>query len=262
MESFKDNTCPSPDDSRDWIAESIYSSKIKLPITLNHSLNLQPIRNQGDQGSCAAQTAACMKEWQELKDYGFNDYMSPQYIYNNRENQHSEGMFGRDVMKILSNKGCCIEDEYPYNLIESSEEISKEIHMKANKHKIKSFAQIKTINGLKKALYLNGPCYISFPVYNHSTTMWKPNKDEKRQGGHAMTVVGYDENNFIIRNSWGNWWGNNGYCNYAFEEWGSHWEIWTTIDEKSYKDDEDLIVIPEKKEEKKSSYFCPILKFY
>ena len=50
-----------------------------------------------------------------------------------------------------------------------------------------------------------------------------------------MTVVGYTKSAFIIRNSWGHWWADKGYCDYPFTEWGSHWEIWTTIDEKSTK---------------------------
>lgn len=256
MESFKDDTTPSPDDSRDWVAESIYSSEIQLPLTLDHSILLQPIRNQGNQGSCAAQTAACMKEWQELNDFGFNNYMSPQYIYNNRTNQDSEGMFGRDVMRILSNKGCCSEEKYPYNKIEEPENIEDDVHLQAGKHKIKSYAQIKTMEGLKKALYLNGPCYISFPVYNHSSTMWKPNKNDKRQGGHAMTIVGYNKNSFIIRNSWGEYWGDNGYCYYPFTDWGCHWEIWTTIDDKSYQ----TKPIKPIEEPKKKTYICPIFK--
>ena len=64
--------------------------------------------------------------------------------------------------------------------------------------------------------------------------MWKPRTGDKRQGGHAMTVVGYNEEGFIIRNSWGPYWGNDGYCTYTYADWGSHWEIWTTIDDKSY----------------------------
>ena len=225
---------PSPDDSRDWVAESIYLVGYQLPETVDHRNKLQAIRNQGNQGSCAAQTAACMKEWQESQDIGFNNYMSPQFIYNNRTNQDSEGMYGRDVMRILSKIGSCSEESYPYRTIESPEDISANIIKEASNYKIKSYAQIKTIEGLKKALYINGPCYISFPVYNHSITMWKPRNGDKRQGGHAMTVVGYNEDGFIIRNSWGPYWGDNGYCYYSYQDWGSHWEIWTTIDDKSF----------------------------
>lgn len=228
------NVKPSPDDSRDWVAESIYLVGYQLPKIVDHRNKLQPIRNQGEQGSCAAQTAACMKEWQEYYDVGFNKYMSPQFIYNNRTNQDSEGMYGRDVMIILSKLGSCSEETYPYYTLELPQDISKSVKEEAMKYKIKSYAQIKTIEGLKKALYINGPCYISFPVYNHSDTMWKPKNGEKRQGGHAMTIVGYNEEGFIIRNSWGPYWSNNGYCTYTYSDWGSHWEIWTTIDDKSY----------------------------
>lgn len=234
MEKYSDNTMPSPDDTRDWVVESIYKPGISVPNFVDHSKHLQPIRDQGNQGSCAAQTAACIKEWQEYYDIGYNNYMSPQFIYNNRVNQDSDGMFGRDVMRILSKIGCCFEITYPYNLIESPSDMDMSPIIQANKYKIKAYAQIKTIDGLKKALHLNGPCYISFPIFNHSPTMWKPNDGEKRIGGHAMTVVGYDNNCFKIRNSWGKFWGDEGYCYYSYSDWGSHWEIWTTIDDKSY----------------------------
>jgi len=227
-------TTPSPDDNRDWIAESIYLTCHMLPEIVDHRKKLQAIRNQGQQGTCAAQTAACMKEWQEFHDVGFNKYMSPQFIYNNRTNQQSEGMYGRDVMRILSKIGSCSEDIYPYGKIESLTDISDSSKDEAENFKIKSYAQVKTIEGLKKAVYINGPCYIAFPVYNHTTTMWKPLNRDKRQGGHAMSVVGYNKEGFIIRNSWGPYWGDNGYCTYNYLDWGSHWDCWTTIDEKSY----------------------------
>ena len=69
------------------------------------------------------------------------------------------------------------------------------------------------MNDLKSSLIENGACLIAFPVYNYSDQMWIQNDNEKMTGGHAMTVVGYDdkEEHFIIRNSWGVEWGDKGY---------------------------------------------------
>ena len=125
--NYLNNTVPSPNDHRDWLGESIYPVGFQLPLIVDHRYALQPIKDQGTQGTCAAQTAACMKEWQELHDVKFNQYMSPQFIYNNRKNQDSEGMFGRDVMRIMSKIGSCSEKNYPYELIESPENIKQEI---------------------------------------------------------------------------------------------------------------------------------------
>ncbi len=237
MESHACKTVPSPEDSRDWNAATIYK-KSNLGDTLDLRELLPPVRNQGIQGTCAAQTAACMKEWQEKKDYNFKGYMSPQFIYNNRENQDSEGMFGRDVMRILSKIGSIRDAIYEYGKIEPLSEISEHYYEKAKMHKIKNYARIYDIDNLKKALNINGPCYIAFPVYNMGLKMWyRESPESPMQGGHAMTVVGYNSEGFIIRNTWGTSWGDKGYCIYPYTDWGSHWEIWTTIDEKSYISD-------------------------
>jgi hypothetical protein len=64
-------------------------------------------------------------------------------------------------------------------------------------------------------------------------------------GGHAMAVVGYTEDSFIIRNSWGAHWGDGGHCLFPFSEWGSQWEAWTTVDER-------LRIMPEPESESES----------
>ena len=90
------------------------------------------------------------------------------------------------------------------------------------------------MDSLKFALYKNGPCLIGVPVWNFGPEMWKRNNgDVNSYGGHAMTVVGYndDEEHFIIRNSWGERWGDKGYGYYKYKDWGCHWEIWSTIDD-------------------------------
>tara|TARA_B100001094_G_scaffold327518_1_gene385932 strand:+ start:7495 stop:8247 length:753 start_codon:yes stop_codon:yes gene_type:complete len=220
----------SPDDSRDWVIESIMKQNF-YPDGWDLRFDLPKIRDQGRYGTCAAQTAACMKEWQEKKDIQYSGYMSPQFVYSLRENKNSPGMYCRDVMKILSNNGICTEDEFPY---ETLGEPSEQIIEKAKNHIIKGYAKINTVEGLKKALYKYGPCLIAVPVYNKGKMMWKPEyKGQEVQGGHAMTVVGYGNNNFIVRNSWGDDWGNKGYCKFPFKDWGCQWEVWSTVDAES-----------------------------
>jgi hypothetical protein len=235
---FKLTTTKSPDDTRDYIMETIIKYNKNLPESFSCVNKLKKIRNQGELGTCAAMTAACIKEYQERLNINYKNYFSPMFIYNNRSNQNSEGMYGRDVMKILANKGICPEKDMKYGTILKPADISNDIYIKSENFKIKAYAKINTIQCLKKSLFLFGPCYISFPCYNNSITMWKPNyRGQKTQGGHAMTVVGYNKDGFIIRNSWGYWWGNKGYCTYEYSDFGHHWEIWALVDDETFYDD-------------------------
>ena len=222
-------------DKRDYI----YNDNItkNIPEILDYRSELTPIRDQGDQGTCFAQSAACVKEWQEKRDYGFSEYFSPQFLYDLRPNFYDElkgndqGMSGRDVMKLLKNVGICPEKMYPYGTSYHRENIPPETYSAAKRHVIKGYARVITLQDLKRNLYKNGPCLITFPVYNFGPKFWK--KGAKNYGGHAVVVVGYTKNAFILRNSWGYNWGKKGYTYYPFSEWGNHWDIWTTIDEKT-----------------------------
>ena len=233
------NVKSSPFDKRDYeyIGIKNIEIKINLPNIIDYRDQLLRVRDQGNQGTCFAQSVACVKEWQERKDYGFENYFSPQFFYNNRFNKYDNklnndnGMYGRDVMKLMKKVGICSESSYPYGRIEDKKFISNKIYKEAKNHIIKGYARIYKLGILKEALYNNGPCIITFPVYNYGNTFWKG--IGKHLGGHAVTIVGYNEEGLILRNSWGKEWGNDGYWLYKYENWGQHWEIWTTIDEKS-----------------------------
>ncbi len=222
----------SPIDNRDLIAENLFpqmrSLLEPLPIILDYRDELKSIRDQEEQGTCAAQTGCAMKEWQE-RDIT-KAKLSPQFVYNLRENKPQEGMYGRDLMRILQEYGICHEKSYPYY---STHEIPKEVFQEAKNLVIKSYARVDSMEGLKESLFRNGPCYIAFPVYNYESKFWFQKDNESYLGGHAVTVVGYNEDGFILRNSWGKYWGNKGYTTYPYEEWGKHWEIWTCIDAES-----------------------------
>ena len=38
-------------------------------------------------------------------------------------------------------------------------------------------------------------------------------------GGHAFAIVGYDHRGFLVRNSWGEGWGDGGYATLTYEDW-------------------------------------------
>jgi hypothetical protein len=232
LTQYKFNLEKSPIDPRDYMLESIYPQSVALPEKWDLRKNLQPVRDQGSQGTCSAQTAAAIKEWQEYTDVKFDEWMSPWFVYQLRQNQGEEGMYPRNTMEILYKIGIVSEKEYSYL---SNQPITEELLVKANKYKIQGYAQINTIDSLKKALFANGPCYIAFPVYNpEKMEFWKPEfTGQQMLGGHAVTVVGYLKDKFIIRNSWSTEWGDKGYTYYPFVQFGMHWEIWTVIDADS-----------------------------
>jgi C1A family cysteine protease len=47
------------------------------------------------------------------------------------------------------------------------------------------------------------------------------------QGGHAVSIVGYNDEGFILRNSWGRTYGDNGYSVIPYEDFNKFMEIWT-----------------------------------
>ena len=191
-----------------------------------------PVRDQGSQGSCAAMAGAAMKEWQESVDVALSEYMSPQFIYNNREDVNIEGMYMRDLMSILLKLGDCRELTYAYGTLSK---IPTAAFAEALKYVIKGYAAVNTVAELKTALYLHGPCIMAVPVYNFGDRMWVKGPGEYLLGGHGLCVVGYDDNaqHFIIRNSWADEWGDNGYCYFPYTDWGCQWEVWSTVDADS-----------------------------
>ena len=96
---------PSPDDARDLILTN--RDCPVSPLQIDWRPFLLPVRNQGAQGSCMAHAAATMKFFQEVLDYGLDEALSPQFIYDARSNirddnpSNDNGMCSRDAMKIL-----------------------------------------------------------------------------------------------------------------------------------------------------------------
>lgn len=226
---------PSPFDQRDWKYEAHRSNvlrAIKIPKKYMCP-NLLKVKNQGSRGTCVAMTLSCVKEYQESMD---DDHMkgiamSPNSLYIYRSTTDG-GMYVRNALKILSEKGMCLEVTFPYGKDEPKKIPDKAVKEALN-YKIKSYARIETLEGAKKAILEYGPLIAAFPYYdNGKYEFWEqPQINTKTDGGHAVAIVGWNEDGFIIRNSWGDDWNGNGHVVYPFSQWGVHWEMWSCMDE-------------------------------
>jgi hypothetical protein len=57
---------------------------------------------------------------------------------------------------------------------------------------------------------------ISSPFDTDAAKPWRYSSSQQAQG-HAITIVGYNTNGFIIKNSWGKSWGDNGYATVSYD---------------------------------------------
>lgn len=222
------NVIPSPRDERDWCGEALYDDVKRVPRQLDWRGHLQRVRNQGRQGTSLAFVGTCILEWYSRKIKKKELNASAQFLYNVRPDRTQTLMSGRDLMETLKQKGCCTEESCVYG---STYDFSPEMVEEALQYKIDGYAKIRTMETLKRALLVNGPCLICFPVYNHTTKLWKQRKEQEKLGCHAMTVVGFNTIGFIVRNSWGEHWDTDGHCIYPYEDWGCHDEIWTVVND-------------------------------
>jgi hypothetical protein len=179
-----------------------------IPTQFSYMKQLPPVLNQGDDPICVPCSISAFLEYQlSLKSGSISNSKFELFdIFNSRTNT-GEGMTCKEAFKYVINTGA----KYKDGLI-----------------KIYKYFIISSIYTLRHAIYSNGPCILVLPVYNSDITeFWK--KSGKRQGYHAVSVVGYDESGFIIRNSWGASYGHDGYAYITNEDINKSKEIWTLV---------------------------------
>ena len=226
------NIVPSPRDDRDDNVDRFFELPLQYPKRLNWTSYLGEVRNQGIQGTSVTHAAVNMLEWRERKLNKNDIKFSPQFLYNLRNDRTNVYMGARELMKILVKVGGCTEESCPYG--KEDMPITEQLRKEAEQYKVKGFARINTVSTLKMAINVFGPCLIMFPVFNHTSAMWKQHQDEQwKLGGHAMAVIGYNKEGFILRNSWGKHWGKKGCCIYPYGDWGYHDEAWCIADEET-----------------------------
>ena len=190
------------------------------------------IEDQGRLGSCTGNAIAGAIELLMKRNNNFTDISRLFIYYYERllENtvNYDSGAYIRDGIKACYTYGAATENLWPYDISKFRNRPSIDAVNDAKKRKVKLYERVSDFNGVINAIDNGYPVTIGFDVYSsfdsptvaRTGIMPYPNtKKEKLLGGHAVLIVGYNKNNdtFIVRNSWGKYWGDNGYFYMPFQ---------------------------------------------
>lgn len=199
---------PSIIDGTERIFDTI--DKIELPEKYTFKAYMPPVINQGEDSICVPCSVSTYLNWKEnLKSGEVKDNKVSLFeIYDSRETD-GEGMTFKDAFKYLKHKG---------------------VSSKAGKLKISAYGKINNPLALKYAIVMNGPCFGALPVYSDDYDFWNKKPGDTLLGYHAISIIGYDEEGFFIRNSWGTSFGDRGYTKIKNSELDEMLELWTIIE--------------------------------
>lgn len=209
-----------------------YSAKRRriagMPSVIDLRPQCPPVYDQGQLGSCSSNAVAGAIEF-ERKKQGLPDFVpSRLYVYYNTrviegDPEADNGAQIRDAIKAVAVQGACPETDWPYDISKFAVAPPANCYADAKTDLVSAYARVdQTATAIKNTLISGKPVVFGITVYDsfesdavaQSGIVPMPSSSESAQGGHAMLCVGYDEPNqvFIVRNSWGAYWGRAGYC--------------------------------------------------
>jgi len=183
---------------------------LDLPSFYSYEEILPKVIDQGEYPICVPCSISSFLNWRENLSHGeaIDNGVDLFEIYNQKTNQ-GDGMTYKEAFHYLRHHG---------------------VKSKIGVMKIGEYAMLRNPMELKFAILSNGPCFGALPVYNSSSVFWnKRTPSEKLLGYHAIALVGYTEEGFIIRNSWGTGFGENGYTLITYEDFGKLLEAWSVV---------------------------------
>jgi C1A family cysteine protease len=192
-----------------------------------------PIEKQLQLSSCVANAVVGGLELLLRERSGDNTDLSRLFIYYNSrlmngEQDKDEGTYNHLAMGVLSSLGSCPEELCKYEVENVFTRPSWKAYRHAHVNRVDKYYRISStgtarIQDIKIALTAHFPvvfgCIVDdeFVKTNSSGFVNMPIEPRTGTGGHAMLIVGFNQTHFIVRNSWGELWGDNGYCYIPFD---------------------------------------------
>ena len=208
--------------------------------------SLAEVENQLSIGSCTANAGCSSLEMMIREDSSLN--LSRLFVYYNAREPYDNlkevdsGAYVRDVYKSVNTQGVCSEKLWPYEVEQVNIKPAQENYDDAKSNKVISYQSIHNdsdyIENIKTALLAgNGIIYATPLVSTFSqmgktfvTQTYRGTLDGEVTGHHAMSIVGYSDelDGFIIQNSWGEYFGENGRWISKYEDFKrDSYDTWT-----------------------------------
>ncbi|CAF1314177.1 unnamed protein product [Rotaria sp. Silwood1] len=269
-------------------SDHVLYSNDQLPPKVDFRAAMTPVEDQSRIGSCVANTFAGAYEYLVKKANGNEIDVSRLFIYYNAradDNQSGDltdsGCSMTKAIETLEKYGVCLESIWPYDISMVNQCPHQQAYQAADDFKITEALKVEIdLHQMKSCLAQGFPfafglkLFTSFDKAAKSGIVPMPNDDEQSReshGSHALLAVGFSDqsSSFIVRNSWGQYWGDQGYCyipydymtnpELCFDAWTvrqlasddfgqDHWDNddsvdYHPVDEDSYNNNDNNVVI-------------------
>ena len=182
-----------------------------------------PVKNQGSCGSCWAFSATGSLEGGNFVAHGELISLSEQQLVDCDPKSHGcGGGLMTNAFEYVKAHGLCTEEDYPYH---AKDEDCKDTQCKAA-IKIAGYEEVPEMDGaaLKEAV-AKAPVSVAVEADSAVFQMYKSGVVDSTACGtslnHGVLAVGYTADYWIVKNSWGASWGDNGYIKIKYDATGA-----------------------------------------
>jgi len=193
-------------------------------VDLSESPFMPAVYNQGVIGSCTANAIAAALDFERAKQGSVRINPSRLFIYANErimegtDLANDSGAQIRDGIKSVSDIGACPETLWPYHENSFNVKPPQECYDAAALDKAIAYHAVEP-QDVMAVLAGGSPVIVGITLYEsfewpsvrEHGIVTMPQPSESMLGGHAVLVVGYVSGHFIVRNSWGFGWGQEGH---------------------------------------------------
>lgn len=224
------------------------AAKINLPIRVDlRETNGKHVGAVLDQGNLGASTAnACSNVLRYLlhKEKNLDVQPSRLYMYwfsrflEGKEEAGDCGSTIRETLTAIHTFGACDETMLPYNVNKYKMKPSHACVRSAtlNVTEFKYLALEPNLTQIKQCIYSGFPVVFAMDVFEsfeseivaQTGVVKVPEAKEEKLGGHVVAVYGYDDakKRFLVMNSWGVKWGDNGYFYLPYDYLPYMYDLW------------------------------------